>query len=462
MFIDREREIAKIAKLLKLGCSLALLYGKRRVGKTRLLREALGPIPHVYFLAKVGSAEENLRDLLAELQRQLPDSLFQHLERIESWSTFFALLQGQLRQGKPLVLVLDEFQYLVEAEAGLASLIQRFWDQLGEKDRIHLFLCGSGLGMLSALGSERQPLYGRLSWQHELSPFDYFDAAQFVPDWPPLDRMRTYATFGGLARHLEMLESASTFDQQLVEHMIDPLGGLHNALERMLQTENLREPGAYASVLSAIGRGRTRPGEIQSYAALSVGSLNNALKGLQNLRMVERWVPFGEKPTTTRSVYRLSDPYLMFHTRFVDPHRSVLEKGDPDSVYEKFIRPHLRDYMGQVFERICHQALVRFGDRLLGAPVRELSSFWSRDGQIEIDLIGKLAKNRVLTGECKWRENRPVGTDVLGDLKRKVALTGREEWRRNAQYLIASSSGFTDELKSRADVILLGPDQLLT
>jgi AAA+ ATPase superfamily predicted ATPase len=466
--VNRENEQARLSELwARPGPALALIYGRRRVGKTYFLQHAREGRRGVYFLAAESSSLENLEELLAQARHSFPERPDIIRENYPSWRVALRLL-CELAAMERLLVVFDEFSYLVGVDPSLPSILQAVWDQDARSSQLKLILCGSEIGLLGALDDYGRPLHGRFDWAHTYRPLAYYDAARFfLVGSPPIqaygrrDVLLLYGVLGGSGRYLAAVDPARSIGENIARLVLDPQGIFHREGENLIRQErDIRDYANYNAVLEAIAGGATEWGEIANQAHLERHVVGGTLDRLRELGWVAHEKPF-EEPGR-RGIYRLDDNFLKFWYRFVFHLRSALQTFPPVDAWTELVEPHLSDYMGRyVFEGICAQHLRRFG-RGYGLPMLlDLGRWWSRPSDIEIDLIGKLADGSYLVGECKW-SRQPCDVDVLSALQHKLASTPHGRWRAAPHFMLFSAAGFTPRLVERAraeGAILVGPEE---
>lgn len=461
-FVDREAEVRELRRLSeRAGPSLALLYGRRRVGKTHLLDHVWQEPERFYFLASDTTPDRNRRELLRELERwsgaPLPP------EDFPTWRTVFRRLT-ELADERPLVVVLDEFQYLMGGDDDVVSQLVAVWDREVAGVDLSLVLCGSAVSTMERLRGGGSPLYGRIDWMARLAPFDYRDAARMTPGYDLRDAARIYGIFGGTPRYLAAVRPGCRLADEVTRTFLSPRGEVHLQLAHLLEQEKgIRDPGEYRAVLAAVAEGATETNEIAGAAGLQDRShvVRRALETLEGLDLVRRERNFGAGPPAAWK-NRIDDPAVRFWYRFVEPARSRLETGDPREVWADDVAPGLSAYMGKTFERIVREAFARHHAAWGLSAAREWARWEGRDRSrrsIEIDVVAELSDGRVLTGEVKW-SSRPVEVDLHLGLTRDLedlARSGRE-WAhraldpgRSAGRVYISAAGFTDGFRRRAD-----------
>jgi len=443
-FYDREAELDSLTDAVESpGADFVVVYGRRRVGKTELLKKFCANRPHIYFLA-AQEAEHRQREKFLD---QIADHFDERVPRIDGWDEAFEYLGEQL-QREDLVVVIDEFPYLVAENDSLPSYVQAFVDQELDGTDSMLVLCGSSVSTMESeiLGHE-SPLYGRRTAQLDVTPFS-FQQAREVISYDVTDAIRSYAVTGGTPMYLTLFDYDQSLAANIRSHVLSPSAVLYNEPEFLLRTE-LRNPARYMSILEAVALGHTTPNEISGATGIDSGPLSKYLQTLRRLRLIERNVPVtasGKK--SKRSRYRVADEFLRFWFRYVEPHRSSIEEA-PEVVYDGTIEPDLPTHVATTFEDVCEEAVWEGIRRGTFEPYSEVGRWWY--GEEEIDIVG-LAPNddRVLLAECKWT-TEPVGEDLVESLRAKAENVRWGPPDRDEQFALFSKNGFVDGLEAQLD-----------
>ncbi len=442
MFVNRVSELDLLEKRFASGqAEFFVLYGRRRVGKTELLARFCEGKRAIFFVSDLGS-EVSLRVALSSAVNAVLFGPNQLKAVYTTWEDLFQAL-AQAAQTERLIVVLDEFPYLVSAHPPLASILQRVWDQSLKNSLVMLIICGSYIGMMeeTVLGY-RAPLYGRRTGQYLLEPLLFQDARLFFPDYAPEDRVRAYAVYGGTPAYLHTLQADDSLAQNIQDDILTRGSFLYDEVRFILQQE-LREPRNYFAILEAIAAGKTRLNEIKQ--ATGIGGATAYLDTLQQLHLVERRVPVTETQPhkSRRGIYRLKDHYLRFWFRFVHPNRSQLERGGSQIILNNQVLPQLDLFTGLAFEEVCRQFLWSSGlsGNLPFAPVN-IGNWWKANEEIDLVVLGEMDAMLV---ECKWT-NKPAGSDILANLERKAGLAQSELEGKRIHYGLCSRSGFTNHL----------------
>ncbi len=451
-FVNREAEMNILDEALSAPSpALFVLYGRRRVGKTALLRRVCRGFRHVFFTADLGSRSDQLSSFSACLARGLDEPAWAEAV-LPGWEEALQLCCKQAKD-QPLALVLDEFQHMVSADPSLASVLQRLWDSQMQSTRLSIVLCGSYVSFMEreVLGV-RNPLYGRRTGQLLLRPLLYRQAGLFFPDWDAADRMTALAVLGGVPAYLQRFDPSKDLQSNIFQSILN-LGAPLFDEPRFLMLEELREPQVYFSICRAIAHGNGRPNQIAQAAGLvGKGNLAPYLNALQEMHFVERRVPVTVRnpQRSRRSLYRLRDPYLRFWFRFVLPNKTALEAGDAALVWSRKIAPRLAQLTSTVFEEACQEHLMQLNRQgNLPAVYDRIGAWWR--GPHEVDVVAVADDGPLLLGECKWT-SRPVGVGVLHSLQDKARLVSSDLERPASEirYVLFSRSGFTPKLKAEA------------
>ena len=455
MFVNRERELAALeTRYATDQAEMFVLYGRRRVGKTELLRTFGRDKRHVFFVADLGSEATQLAAFSRAIGRQLISPTAE--VAFPTWDAAFDFL-AQAARTERLVVVLDEFSYLAQTNPAFPSVLQRLWDTQLQATRLMLVLCGSYIGLMERdVLAYRAPLYGRRTGQWLLTPLTFAQIGPFLPAYAPADRVLAYAILGGTPAYLAQFDPGRALADNILTAILAPQGYLYDEA-RFLLLQEVRDPRSYFAILEALALGCTRPNEIAQQAGLGTGAaVMPALHTLMDLRLVERQVPATERqPLKSRQgLYHISDPYFRFWFRFVHPQRSALEEDRAPLVLEQSILPQLDRFTGPVFEAICREHVWRM---VLPFMPQRVGGWWDRRAAIDVVAVNDAAR-ALLVGECQW-STKPVGPDILDDLQGKAAhLLAAGDWQQ-VVYALFSRAGFTPALRARAAaeaVLLVG------
>lgn len=450
VFINRKIELDQLSKLHRSDrAELFVLYGRRRVGKTELLRAFCTLKPHIFFIATLSADSEQL----ATFSRQIWE--FHHPETPEgftfpSWDAAFRALADL--PGRPIV-VLDEFTYLMSGNKAIPSILQKVWDERLKNTQVMLILCGSYIGMMETeIMGYQAPLYGRRTGSTLLQQLDLPSSALFYPKYTPEEQFLAWTVVGGMPYYLTNFGDQQNLLQNIRQHILDARTGELYSEPRLLLMEELREPRNYFSLLRAIAQGSTRLNEIAQASGIgSAHTVSRYLDILQQMRLITRRVPATESrpEKSKRGIYQIDDHFLRFWFRYVHPNQSSLDLGLADSILAQRVRPDLDHFAANAFEEAARD-FIAAGARAGKWPFipERIGSWWSREAELDVLAINR-AELVALVGECKWSVN-PLGTNILDDLQHKAGIMAAENGIDHIQYVLFSRKGFTDALIERA------------
>ncbi len=437
-FVDRDVELDQLTDCYESETAdLVVIYGRRRLGKSELVRQSIADRDDtVYYQAVESTAQNQLEQFVDTATAQFPS--LQNVRR--DWEVLLETLGEQ-----DAVVVIDEFPFLIEEDESLPSRIQRVWDMELQETGMTLILVGSSISVMEdKVLSGSAPLYGRRTATIDLKPLDVPDARQFFPEYDPETAITAWSIYGGTPYYLQTIVPDQSLGTNVQQEILSERGLLYSEPEFLLRTE-LRQPNTYFSILRALAHGRRTPNEIAGMAGVESGSLSTYLQKLRRLRLVERHIPVTASPTASkRGRYRIAAPLFRFWFRFVYGHQDQLRILGEDA-YDELVAPELADYVSPLFERLCQHALPDRIDRRF----RDVGQWWFK--QHELDILGLTAEGLV-AGECKFTSH-PVSEGVLANLERTASEV---RWSKappdgETLYVLFSRSGYTDDLKNTAD-----------
>lgn len=428
------------------SAQLLVVYGRRRVGKTALLRRFAEDRPSFHYLATRLPEAQQLRELGRGVAAAADEPLLAE-DGFQSWEQVFTWIA---RLPHRFALIIDELPYLVEANPALPSLLQRAWDTRLAESGAFVVLCGSSVAMMEReVLSERAPLYGRRTGQLRLTPFSFTDAAGFFPRYGFEDRVRAWSVVGGVPYYMLFFDDTRSLAKNLDAAVFATGAPLQDEVEFLLRQE-LREPRVYFGILAAIAAGKHKLGEILNATGLTSPTAIKYLAVLQQLGLVIREVPATEtRPEKSKKgLYVISDPFVRFWFRHVLPQRSLLETGRSAEAARR-AAADLDAFAAPAYEDICRHAVSR-GLLDGGDAVRwqRAGRWWSRTA--EIDLVAMAEDGReVLFGEAKW-SSRPLGTNILQHLEEAAQSVDLPSAVRRRRFALFSRAGFTNALRREA------------
>ncbi len=465
-FVGRDEQLRRLKDALDVvrepgprpGRMLSI-RGRRQVGKSTLVEEFIrtAETPAVFYAASRQSGERELalfREAIATSDAERAAQVAR-AGALGSWEAAFAVLAAEATPEQPLIVVLDEFPYLVEKLPEIEGILQEAWDRGLERAHVLLLLIGSDISTMEALAAYDRPLYGRFQ-------------EMVVPPLPPgrigemlgLDAAATldaYLMIGGFPRLATICKRGEGIWTMLARELGNPTTPLAVIGERSLNAEFPANLNARA-VVAAIGAGERAFSAIETRAGISGTSLVRALETLEEKRVVAKTTPYSTRLGGKPPRYLVVDPYLRFWLRFVDPNLELIQRGRGDVVADR-IRRSWPDYRGCAIEPLVREAVERMlpDPRLGGA--RFVGGFWTRDNRVEVDLVGGREEARSdsidFVGSIKWREKAPFDrSDLAALIASRGAVPGATE---DAILVGISRSGFaTSDLD-----VEIGPEELI-
>ena len=454
MFINRQRELAFLNELLtpqgRRQSQLILLYGRRRVGKTVLLRHwtQQSDVSYTYWSAQKETAALQRRKFYAELL----GIASRHAPLFDSWGELWDAAADVLKDKKHII-VLDELPYAAESDSAMLSALQHAWDRHFQDSQVIFVLCGSHVRTMETLMTRQSPLFGRMTGQWHLEPLSFAALQAFFPDWSAEERIAAYAIVGGIPAYMEWLHPHRSLVEN-IQHVILSPSSIFIAEPQFLLYDEVRDPQTYLSILKSIGAGYHTLSEISGASLVNKAHLSAYLQTLQELRLVERRIPVtvshSQRRRSRKGRYHLSDPYFRFYFRFLDPYQDVLTI-EPERVLEA-VRKGLRAFVGQTAFELLSQEWVRHQGRAntLHFKPDAVGSHWSSKVQVDVVAINWQTKE-LLLGECKWTQDaidRQIVRELIEKKYPKIMhdLTGssakeRDSWQ--VSFAFFSRSGFT-------------------
>ena len=399
-FVDRIDEAARLKDALaREKSSLVVMYGRRRLGKSTLIKRVLSE-NDVYFLAD-RSEGQHQRALLAKVIAQV----FPDFEKLSypDWESMFRAVN--YRTDKCFTLCLDEFPYLVEQSPELPSVLQKLVDE--KQLKYNLVLCGSSQNMMYGLFLDSTaPLYGRADEIMRLTPIR-LPYIQEALNLNAMNAIEEYAVWGGVPRYWELRENRISLDDAMWHNILSVNGALYEEPIKLLQ-DDVKDIVKTSTIMSYIGTGANRLSEIAARCNEPATNLSRPLKKLVDLGFLEKDVPFGiDEKNAKKSLYKIADPFMAFYYQFVVPNRSFIELGRRLPI-EQALTAHFSESVNMQWEKLCRDAVT--GNLVNGVVYGKAKRWWGsvfnedkKPEQVEFDVMAEsLDKKSLLVGECKW------------------------------------------------------------
>ena len=362
MFVGREQELKKLNEMYESGqFELAVIYGRRRVGKTTLIKEFCKGKKAIYFVACEANDLINLEnfstDVFAVTSKESEGSVY-----FPNWEKAFDYIY-KISCNERIILVIDEYPYLAQSNRSISSIIQAHIDIKLKDSKLFLILCGSSMSFMEyqVLGY-KSPLYGRRTAQFKIKPFTYYESAKMLKGFSPEEQAILYGITGGIPEYLARIRLDLSIKENVKNLFLSEFGHLFEEPQNLLKQE-LREPATYNGIIAAIASGASKLNEIATKNGIESNKCAKYISALITLGIIKKDKPLTEEDSR-KSIYLLDDQMFRFWYRFIPGNMSSIVTGLSDIVYEKSITPQLPNYMGLAFEQICTQYLLRENAKL--------------------------------------------------------------------------------------------------
>jgi len=459
-FVDRQNELSFLEKSFQAeGFRFVPIYGRRRIGKTRLIQEFIKDKRAIYFLADSVSETEQLKNLGRIVGEYFSDSILMDAG-FRDWYQFFSYVKE--KQEKRLILVIDEFPYLVNSNPAISSIFQKGIDEYLKQSSIFLILMGSSIGMMEKeVLFYKAPLYGRRTASLEVKEMAFDVLKEFFPDKNFEEFVRIYSVMGAIPAYIEKINPGHNVFRNIKELILNKGTFLYNEVEYILR-EELREPRNYFVILKAIAQGKRKLSEIINETGFEKSLVARYLDILRSLGFVEKDVPVTEKypEKSKQGIYSLYDKFFTFWFKYVFPNRNRLEIGKVDYVL-KLIKDTFEHHVSSIYEDVCADICKNLmKDGVL--QYTSIGKWWSKNEEIDIVALDEETKTAYF-GECKW-SSKKVGDDIYQDLIRKSQLVDWRKDKRKDRFILFSKNGFTSrmiEISKKENVLLVHKERVI-
>lgn len=465
-FIGRKAELLELEdRYHSAGFQMTVIYGRRRIGKSTLIKEFIKDKRAVYYTATKTGIHKNI-ELWGKQALEIfaPEMNALSFQSIDNLLTFL----GKHSEKERSVVVIDELPYLAEADKSILSVLQNYIDNYWIQGQMFLILCGSSVSFMeNEVLSEKSPIFGRRTSQIKLGAFNYLESAEFVPAYSYEEKAICFGITGGTAKYLAMLDDTKSLDENIIQLFFRKTGYLYEEPNNLL-TQEFRNVSTYNDIISAIASGANKVNEISDKAHMEQSVTVHALQNLIATGIVLKENAITDESNKKKVQYILKDSMFRFWYKFVPDGMGAIELDRGEIYYRNVVKPKISEFMGGVFEEICkHYTLICSVDGKLDCFVTNVGRWWGthpkRRETTDIDVVGldKISKRAVL-GECKYR-NEPIDKKIYKELLEKNGLISKEY--TVVQYILFSKSGFTEWVVQNSDkdcVRLVGLGELFS
>jgi AAA+ ATPase superfamily predicted ATPase len=415
-FKNRIKELGFLNEIYeKGGAKLVVLFGRRRVGKTEILKEFLKKHKGLYILARQESELEQLKKISSQIAEHYNDEVLK-VNPFSNWDALFIYLSEKPR----IPIVFDEFPYIVQSSKKITAILQDHWDNRFSKKNSFFILCGSSITMMEKLLGKKSPIYGRRTEQILLEPLKFRDSCLFMPkEMNFKEKVLNYVVLGGMPAYLLEFDYTKSLKENILENILRKNKFLYQDVLFTLR-EELKEPRNYFSILYSIAKGNSKIGQIVNDTGLDKAFVTKYLSILIDLQLVERRVPITEKnlSKSRNGIYLLRDNFFKFWFKFVFENQEYIEQEKQEKLLDEKIIPELNTFAGRIFEEIAISEMIadkKYSNYLFGR-------WWDRTS--EVDLVGIDKENKkVIIGEVKFKvldksEIKEIQKDLIEKAKK--------------------------------------------
>lgn len=450
-FLGREKEILVLEKEYARDGGFVVIYGRRRIGKTTLIKQFIKSKTAFYFLATKEVESQSMKRFAGVIARTTGNSVLQKAA-FSDWLDLFQAV-ADYKPNEKKVLVIDEFPYLVKVNDSFPSILQNAWDEILKDSNVMLILCGSLISMMKkhALSYE-SPLYGRRTAQMRIAPLP-FTTVYENQKLSFEEAAEQYSITGGVPKYMEFFSDGQPLYEQIKENVLSKNGFLYEE-PNFLLTDEVQVPTNYFSIIKVIADGNHKLGTIAGILGLETSALTPYLKTLSELGFIEKQVPVTEKNAekTRKGLYFISDNFLRFWFRYVYPYKGELELDNTQISLDELDKDFKEKFVAFAYEDICKEIFARLcSDKAIDFTPSKIGSYWLNDksGNTQIDVMAVDTVNkRLFAGECKYH-NQPIDADVYFELVKKVDNSSEIKSAFKGYtviYGVFSKSGFTSRM----------------
>lgn len=450
-FLGREKEILVLEKEYARDGGFVVIYGRRRIGKTTLIKQFIKSKTAFYFLATKEVESQSMKRFAGVIARTTGNSVLQKAA-FSDWLDLFQAV-ADYKPNEKKVLVIDEFPYLVKVNDSFPSILQNAWDEILKDSNVMLILCGSLISMMKkhALSYE-SPLYGRRTAQMRIAPLP-FTTVYENQKLSFEEAAEQYSITGGVPKYMEFFSDGQPLYEQIKENVLSKNGFLYEE-PNFLLTDEVQVPTNYFSIIKVIADGNHKLGTIAEILGLETSALTPYLKTLSELGFIEKQVPVTEKNAekTRKGLYFISDNFLRFWFRYVYPYKGELELDNTQISLDELDKDFKEKFVAFAYDDICKEIFARLcSDKAIDFTPSKIGSYWLNDksGNTQIDVMAVDTVNkRLFAGECKYH-NQPIDADVYFELVKKVDNSSEIKSAFKGYtviYGVFSKSGFTSRM----------------
>jgi len=431
ILINRKRELEWLNEIYtSKKAEFLVVYGRRRLGKTYLIKNFIKNKPHFYFLAKQRNIEKEFNRFKEKFAKE-----FNLYIEAKDFEEFFDEVLRKIKQKNKFIFVIDEFPYWIQKNPEIVSEFQYLWDEVLKNKNVFLVLIGSYVSIMeNKLLSYKSPIYGRKTSQIELKRMPITALKEFFPKFDVESLINIYGLTDTIPYYLNMIES-----KDLKRNLLKLLNPNHNYFQdaEILLREEVREVATYLDILKAINEGKTKLNEIANASRVDITNISKYIKVLLGMKIIKKIKPLTFPEKEKNFVYKISDNYFRFWLSFIYDYKEEIEENLEG--YVNYVLNKYKEYMGGVFEEFC----IRFLPLLFN--YLRIGRWWHKDREIDIVALNEKAKE-IFFAECKWKD-KVNAKKTVKELAEKSQYVQWHKDKRKESFIIFAKS-FREKIKS--------------
>lgn len=458
MFIGRIEELKFLNDRYKSNnAELIVLYGRRRIGKTELIKEFCKDKKHIFYLCNEYPNNIQLNNFSKKILSFNQNIIVN--DSFSDWERAFNYL-GEIHSEEKLIVVIDEFPYMVKGNKSIPSILQGIWDHNLSNKNIMIILSGSSMSFFeNEILGYKNPLYGRSTAIYKLEPLNYDEAIKFFPNYSNEEKLIAYSILGGIPHYLKQFNPNDTLENNIIKNILTKGTILFDEVDYLIHQE-LREPAVYNSILEAIAAGCNTFTEIIDHSKIDSQKITVYLKNLIELGIIKKEFPIQTsiktKSNNSKGEYIINDNLFNFYYKYIFPYMGEYELEKINILWQSLIKSDLHNFASKTFENVCIKYLYQLSSKnQLPSIFLNIGRWWGKtthktqDNKLvstseEIDILGIDIKNKCyILGECKFR-NSEFNYTQYEDLTKKISLCG------DIHYYLFSLSRFSKSLIEEA------------
>jgi len=422
MFIGRMRELSKLNELHnKKKSTLAVIYGRRRIGKSVLVEHFIENKKYLKFQGLEGlQTPDQIASFTRDLAQQINDPLLKKA-RFTNWEDIFDFLTDYFKKNPKTIFFIDEFQWLAASQSSLVSIMQKYWETSWKKQNIMLILCGSISSYMVKNVIKSTAFFGRIDWAYGLPALSVDESLKMLKSKRNIHEVFKYLLiFGGIPKYLESIKPNKSFEQNMTELFFKEDSFLLNEYEKIFYSQ-FKEHLNYKKIVKALTKEAL---SLQQVAKLlkfpSGGGVKSYLENLENALFISSYTPFNRGLKSKLKLYKLTDEYLRFYFKFILPNQKIIKTSTNKDLFTLLTKKNLDIWLGFAFENFCLKNAMAIAEKLgFADKVLTYGPFFKQgDNRFQCDLIFNRSDDTITLCELKYYST-PVTTKVISEVEKK-------------------------------------------